>query len=237
MHVVITRPVLESAPLALRAAGHEVVVSPYDRPLSSQELLAASKDADALITMLTDRIDETFLAARPTIKAIANYAVGYNNIDVAACTRRRIGVTNCPDILTDATAEMAWALLFAAARRVGESERFLRKGGWDGWGPLQFVGMPVFGRTLGIIGGGRIGTRMAEMSRGFEMKILYANRQPNARMAALSASFVPLDDLLKNSDFISIHVALTPETRHLIGPRELALMKPTAVLVNTGAAP
>jgi glyoxylate reductase len=237
MKIVVTRPIPETAVAGLREAGHEVRVSPHERPLWPQELLAAAENAEGLITMLTDKIDGVFLDARPTIKAIANYAVGHNNIDVVACTARKVGVSNCPDILTDATAETAWTLLLAAARRAGESERFLRTRQWNGWGPLQFVGVPVLGKTLGIIGAGRIGARVAQMSRGFKMRLLYHNRKPSSHMESLGAVLAPLAELLREADFISIHVPLTAETRHLIGAKELASMKPTAVLINTARGP
>jgi glyoxylate reductase len=239
MNVLITRPIPESASAELRAAGHEVIVWPHDRPLSAAELLEASAGAEGLITMLTDKIDAVLLAARPRIKAIANYAVGFNNIDVAACTARKVGASNCPEILTDATAEAAFALLLAAARRLPEAERFLRSPAqsWDGWGPLQFVGVPVQGQTLGLVGAGRIGVRVAQMSRGFEMKLLYHNRTRSAAMDALGAKLVPLPELLKDSDFVSLHAPLTLQTRRMIGADELSLMKPTAVLINTARGP
>jgi lactate dehydrogenase-like 2-hydroxyacid dehydrogenase len=237
MRIAITRPIPESAVAALRGAGHEVTVSPHERPLSPQELLALTEKANGLITMLTDKVDAAFLAARPNVKAIANYAVGYNNIDVAACTARKIRVSNCPEILNDATAETAWMLLLAAARRGPESERHLRTGRWNGWGPQQFVGVPVLGQTLGVIGAGRIGARFAGMSAGFKMKLLYHNRKPSAAMEALGAKLVPLAELLKTADFISLHVPLSAETRHLIGREQFLMMKSTAVLVNTARGP
>jgi glyoxylate reductase len=237
MRIVVTRPIPQAGISVLENAGHQVTVSPHDRPLSPQELLAATEHADGLVAMLTDKIDATFLDARPNIKAVANFAVGYNNIDVAACTARKIGASNTPDVLTDATAEIAWTLMLAAARRAGEAERVLRAKQWNGWGPLQFLGVPVLGKTLGIIGAGRIGARVAAMARGFEMKVLYQNRKPSAEMEKLGAKWVSLGELLMQADFVSIHVPLTPETRHLIGAKELASMKKTAVLVNTARGP
>jgi len=237
MQIFISRPIPHSAITTLQSAGHAVTVSPHERPLSPEEFLAATAAADGLITMLTDKVDAPFLNARPNIKAIANYAVGHNNIDVPACTAHHVGVSNCPDILTDATAELAFTLLLAAARRAGESERHLRAKNWNGWGPLQFVGVPVYGQTLGIIGAGRIGARMAEMSRGFNMKLLYHNRKPSPALNDLGAALASLEFLLKESDFISIHVPLTPETRHLISTPQFSLMKPTAVLINTARGP
>lgn len=233
MNVLITRPIPEAGVQVLRAAGLEVSVLPHDRPATPAELLQASEQADGMLSMLTDKVDAAFLAARPRLKAVANYAVGFNNIDVAGCTARRIGVSNTPDVLTNATAEIAWTLLMAAARRAGEAERALRAGTWDGWGPLQFLGVDVVGRTLGVVGAGRIGARFAQMAAGFEMRLLYHNRRPSAAMEALGARLVPFEELLRASDFVSLHVPLTPETRHLMNAKAFSLMKPTAVLVNT----
>jgi glyoxylate reductase len=211
------------------------------RELTPAELLDQARHADALLTMLTNRIDGPFLAQHPQIRAIANYAVGYNNIDVAACTAQRVGVTNTPGVLTDATAEIAWTLLMMAARRGGEAERLARSGQWSGWEPLQMLGVDVVGRTLGIVGAGRIGTRMARMAAGFDMRVIYNHRRPNKEMDDLGgaggARRVPLEELLREADFISLHVPLSDATRHLIGRKELALMKPTAVLINTARGP
>jgi lactate dehydrogenase-like 2-hydroxyacid dehydrogenase len=233
MKVLITRPIPEVGVEVLRGAGHEVRVLPNDRPATAGELLAGSEGAAGVLTMLTDKVDANFIAARPGLKAVANYAVGYNNIDVGACTARGIGVTNTPDVLTNATAEVAWLLLMAAARRAGEAERALRAGRWDGWGPLQYLGVDVVGRTLGVVGAGRIGARFAKMAAGFEMGVIYNNRKRNAAMEEMGATWVPFEELLRESDFVSLHVPLTAETKHLIGARELSLMKKTAVLVNT----
>ncbi|HUO10451.1 MAG TPA: D-glycerate dehydrogenase [Phycisphaerae bacterium] len=237
MRILVTRPIPEVGVNVLRQVGHEVIVSPRDRAMPAAELLAATVGIDGLLSMLTDRIDAAFLDARPNVRAVSNFAVGYNNIDVPACTARKIGVANTPDVLTDATAESAWMLLMMAARRAGEAERVLRAKRWDGWGPLQFLGIGIVGKTLGIIGAGRIGSRFARMASGFGMRLLYHNRRASAEMEAMGARLVLLDDLLRESDFVSIHVPLVPETRHFISRRELALMKPTAVLVNTARGP
>jgi glyoxylate reductase len=174
------------------------------------------------------------LARLPKLKLVAQYAVGYDNVDVAACTRRGITVSNTPGVLTETTADMAWALLMAAARRIGEGDKLVRNGGWRvAWAPLFMQGVDVFGKTLGIVGMGRIGLAVAKRAQGFGMKILYYSPDANAEADALGAKQASLDFLLKHSDFVSIHCALTDETRGLIGERELALMKPTAVLVNT----
>ena len=177
MRVLVTRPIPEVGVKVLREAGHEVIVSPHDRALTAAELLAATEGVDGLLSMLTDRVDAAFLEARPGVRAVSNFAVGYNNIDVGACTARKVGVANTPDVLTDATAETAWMLLMMAARRAGEAERVLRAKRWDGWGPLQFMGVSVVGKTVGVIGAGRIGGRFARMASGFGMRVLYHTRK------------------------------------------------------------
>ncbi|MGN6368796.1 MAG: 2-hydroxyacid dehydrogenase [Phycisphaerae bacterium] len=237
MRVLVTRPIPEVGVRVLREAVHEVVVSPHDRALSAGELLAATEGVEGLVSMLTDRIDAGFLDARPGVRALSNFAVGYNNIDVGACTQRGVGVANTPEVLTDATAEAAWMLMMMAARRAGEAERVLRAKKWEGWGPLQFIGMGVVGKTVGVIGAGRIGGRFARMASGFGMRVLYNNRNASAEMDSLGARLVSLDELLRESDFVSVHVPLSEQTRHLISRRELGLMKRTAVLVNTARGP
>jgi glyoxylate reductase len=237
MRVVVSRPIPEVGAEVLRAAGHEVVVSEHDRALSAGELLALTEGAEGLLSMLSDRIDEGFLAARPKVRAVANFAVGFNNIDVEACTQHGVGVSNTPDVLSAATAEIAWVLLMAAARRVGEAERDLRAERWEGWGPLQYLGRDVVGKTLGIIGAGRIGGRVAKMASGFDMRVIYHNRNRSEEMEQLGARLVGLEELLREADFVSVHVPLTAETRHLIGAAQLGMMKRTAVLVNTARGP
>jgi len=213
----------------------ELRVNLHDRPVTRAELLDGVRDCDGLICLLTDRIDAEVLDAAPRLKVVSNYAVGFDNIDVAAAAARGIAVTNTPDVLTDATADLAWALLFAAARRIVEGDRLVRSGQWTGWAPLQLLGLDITGRTLGVVGMGRIGRAVAERARGFRMTVLYWNRTPlpPEEEQRLGVERRTLDELLRTSDFVSLHVALTPDTRHLIGRRELALMKPTACLVNT----
>jgi glyoxylate reductase len=191
--------------------------------------------ANALVADPTVRVDAEVLdAAGDSLKVVANFAVGYDNIDVAACHERGVVVTNTPDVLTNATAELALALMLAAARRVGEAERMVRAGGWVGWEPTQLLGQELSGSVVGIVGLGRIGTRVAELLRGFEVTLLYAARSPNPEQEArLGARYVPLDELLERSDFVTLHAPLTPETRHLIDADALARMKRGAVLVNT----
>jgi len=238
-NVFVTRLLPQRAMDLLKQECGTMDVNPHDRVLTREELVAGVKGRDGVLCLLTDAIDdEVFEAAGPQCKIFANYAVGYNNIDVEAARRRGVRITNTPGVLTDATADMAWALLFAAARRICESHNFLRAGQWGGWGPMQFLGQDITGRTLGVVGAGRIGANFALKSAGFRMKVLYADVEPNQELESkLNARRVPLDELLAQSDFVSIHVPLMPETTHLIGARELSLMKPSAVLVNTSRGP
>ncbi len=209
-----------------------------DRALSKEELKARVKGRAGIVCLLTDAIDAEILdAAGPQLKVVSNVAVGYNNIDVKAAAARHVIVTNTPGVLTDATADLTWALLMASARRLGESERVLRAGNWHGWGILQFLGHEIAGKTLGIVGAGRIGAAVAKRARGFDMRIVYTARSPKPEMEDFKAARVDLDTLLKESDFVSLHVPLAPETKHLIGARELKLMKPSAHLINTARGP
>ena len=221
----------------LEAACGVVDVNPHDRAMTRDEFLEAVRGRNGLLCLLTEDIDDEVLDISPGLKGVAIYAVGYNNIDVDACTRRGIPVTNTPDVLTDTTADIAWALIFATARRVAEGDRFVRDGRFTGWGPLLMLGSDVTGKTLGIIGAGRIGTATAARAAGFSMPIVYTSRSRSEAIERLGARYLPLDDLLRESDFVSLHVPLTPETTHLIGPRELGLMKPTAYLINTTRGP
>jgi len=237
MKVYVTRKIPEAGMDILRPL-FDVEVNPEDRPLTRSEFLSKVADADAVLCLMTEKIDaEAFDAARKA-RGFANYAVGYDNMDVVEATRRKIPLSNTPDVLTAATAEMAWSLLFAAARRVVESDSLMRSGGWKGWGPLQFIGQEVTGATLGIIGAGRIGRAFALKSRGFDMKVLYTDEHPCEELEkSLGARKVSLQELLRESDFVSVHVPLMPATRHLIDEAALALMKRTAVLVNTSRGP
>jgi glyoxylate reductase len=209
-----------------------------DQPPPRDALLAGARDADGLLCLLTDRIDAELLDAAPRLLVVANMAVGYDNIDVAAATARRIPVTNTPGVLTETTADLAWALLMAAARRVVEADSFTRAGRWKTWEPMLLLGQDVHHATLGIVGLGRIGAEVAKRARGFDMQILYhaRNRRPDQERE-LGLEYVSLEELLRRSDFISLHTSLNEETRGLIGERELALMKPTAMLINTARGP
>lgn len=216
-----------------------VTVFPEDRNMTKEELLAAMPQYDAVISMLANPMDAEVIAAGERLKVIANYAVGYNNIDVAAATSRGIAVVNTPDVLTGASADFTWALLLAAARRVVEGDAMVRAGRFVGWSPELLLGTEVHGKTLGIIGAGRIGQAVAKRALGFDMPVLYHNRRrlPESVEKELKMTYVDLPTLLKEADFISLHCPLTPETRHLIGAQEFALMKPTAVLINTSRGP
>lgn len=215
-------------------------VNDEDRPYPPAELARRARDADGVISVLTDQIDAAFLEGLTRCRIVANVAVGYDNIDVDAARRRGIAVTNTPGVLTDATADFAMTLLLAAARRVVEADRFVREGKFHGWNIMMFLGADLAGKTLGLAGFGRIGQAVAQRALGFGLKILYSDerRFPPDVEQRFGARFVDKVTLLRESDFVSLHVPLTAETRHYIGAPELALMKPTAYLVNSarGAA-
>lgn len=236
-NVYVTREIPRKA-LDLLSQYCDLEVNPDDRVLSKEEIIENVKGRDGVLCLLTDTIDEeVFDAAKGTV-IFANYAVGFNNIDVQAATERGILITNTPGVLTETTAEMAWALLFAVSRRVVESDRYNREGKFKGWGPLHFLGQDVTGKTLGVVGGGRIGTSFAKKSKGFEMTILYSDVAPSTDFETQTGGkYVDLDTLLKESDFVSLHVPLLPETEHLIGERELKMMKKSAILINTSRGP
>jgi len=222
----------------LLARHANVEVNPEDRVLTRTELLLKVRGKDAVIPLLTDTIDAEVFDAAKRAKIFANYAVGFNNIDIPAATARGILVSNTPGVLTDSTADMAWALLMAAARRVAEGDRFTRDGKFKGWGPMMLLGQEVTGKTLGIIGGGRIGKEFALRANGFRMRIIYTDIQPSPVMEAeAKATFVDQETLLREADFIALHVPLTPDTHHLISEKEFEIMKNTAILVNTSRGP
>jgi glyoxylate reductase len=247
--VVLTAKLPGDVAGILARAGHELR-GPADGAWPRQTWLAELAGADALICLLSDHVDAAVLDRAPRLRVIANYAVGHDNIDVAAAAARGVLVANTPDVLTEATADLAFALLLAAARRVGEGERLLRAGGWHGWEPGFMHGVEVAGQTLGIVGPGRVGQAVARRARGFGMTVVATGRQPaadarrgagpsagpSAAPSARPADGLPrvsLDELCERADFISVHAPLTPATRHLIDAAALARMKPTAVLVNT----
>lgn len=237
--IFVTRMIPRSG-LDLLETVCEVEVNSEDRPLSRSELLGKIADKDGVIGLLTDRIDAGFFDAAPHLRGYANYAVGFDNIDVPEATRRGIPVSNTPGVLTDATAELAWALLFAVARRVVESDAVMRSGTWSGWGPLQFLGADVCGKILGIVGAGRIGTAMALMSKGFRMTVVYSSssgRRNEVLEKELGATLVSFEELVAKSDYISLHAPLTPQSRHVFNAETFAKMKNTAILINTGRGP
>ncbi len=206
-----------------------------DRPISREALLERVRGADGLFCLLSEKIDDELMAAAgPQLKVISQMGVGYDNIDVRAATTRLIPVGNTPGVLTDTTADMAFTLLMAAARRLGEGERFVRGGHWQTWSPKLLLGMDIYSATLGIVGFGRIGQAVAKRARGFDMRVLYYNRTRRPDLeSSMGVEYASFDDLLRQSDFVSLNCALTPETRHLISEAQLRLMKPTAILINT----
>lgn len=235
--VFITTRMFPEAVEELRREGHEVVVHEGDRLLPA-ELAARVADVDALICPLSDRVDEGLLARAPRLRVVANLGVGVDNVDLEAATRRGVLVTNTPEVLTETTADLAWALLMAAARRIVEADRDLRAHGFPGWTFLPpHMGVDVYGATLGVVGLGRIGQAVARRAKGFGMRILYHSRTQKPKANELGAHYVPLDELLGESDFVVLCVPLTPKTQHLIGERELSLMKKDAILVNISRGP
>ncbi len=239
LRIAVTRMIPEPGVSIARGIASDFLINEEDRVLTREELLRYVAGRDGVLCLLTDTIDaEVFEAAGPQCKVFANYAVGFNNIDVAEATRRGILVTNTPGVLTDATADLAWTLLLSTARRVSEADPFMRGGRFQGWGPMMFLGGDVSGKTLGIVGAGRIGAAVARRSMGFAMKVLYHDVQTNADLEAeLGARRVDLDELLRESDYVSLHVSLGPETQHMISTREFGLMKKTAYLINTSRGP
>jgi glyoxylate reductase len=213
---------------------YRLIAEPTDEPPAPEVQRHGIAQADAVICTLMDRIDASLLGEATHLRIVANYAVGYDNIDLAAAHERGIVVTNTPDVLTDATADLTWALLLAVARRVVEADVWLRTGSWTGWRPTQMLGMDVTGKTLGIVGMGRIGQAVAGRAQGFRMPVVYASRHPClTSLAGASWVHLPLPDVLRQADFLSMHVPLSGATHHLIGPHEFDLMKTTSVLINT----
>ena len=233
MKAFVTRQIPEEALQIIRTAC-DAEVWPEPDPPSRESLLGALPSVDGLLCLLTDRVDAEVLDAAPNLRVVSQMAVGVDNIDVSACTERGIPVGNTPGVLTETTADLAFALILATARRVVEADAYTRSGAWKTWSPMLLTGPDVHHSTLGIVGLGRIGTEVARRARGFDMRILYhaRNRHPEAE-SELGAEYRTLNELLEESDFISIHTPLTPSTHHLIGQAEFARMKPSAVLINT----
>ena len=216
----------------------DMEVSPHDRVLTRQELFDCVKGIDILVCLLTDTIDAELMDINKDLKGISNYAVGFNNVDVAAATERNLPICNTPGVLTNTTADMAWALMFSVARRIVESHNWNVAGNYKGWGPMIYLGGDVYGKTLGIVGTGRIGAAVAKRTVGFNMPLLYTDMIPNEELEKeLGAKRVEMDELLQQADFVSLHVPLMESTRHLISTRELGLMKKTAYLINTSRGP
>lgn len=240
MNIYVTREIPKPGLDMLKAKFGDFEINMEDRVLSKEELKERVKGKDGVLCLLTDPIDaEVMEAAGPQCKIFSNYAVGYNNIDVAEASRRGIMVGNTPGVLTEATADIAIALLFACARRIVESDKFTRDGKFKGWGPMLLLGQDIRGKTLGIVGAGRIGSEMARnMAKGFGMKVLYVDRGGNPELEnEIGAKKVDLETLLKESDYISVHVSLTDETKHMIGESQFNMMKPTAIFINTSRGP
>ncbi len=223
-HVFVTRQLPGNA-LERLASEHDIEVWPGDMPPPRDELLAGVADAEGLLSLLVDQVDAELIEAAPELRAVANYAIGFDNIDVEAATARGIQVGNTPDVLTDATADLAWALMLAVGRRIVEGHRDVLDGKWRTWEPQGWVGVDVHGATLTVVGAGRIGRAVAQRAAGFEMEVLMVDLGDDLHAA------------LERADFVSVHTPLTPETHHLIDADALARMKPTAILVNTARGP
>lgn len=232
--ILVTRQIPEAGLEILKKNFKNVIVNTKDRNLTYNELIKKVRGVDAILCLLNDRIDAKVIANMDKCKVISNYAVGFNNIDIEEATKRGIIVTNTPGVLTDATADLTWALILAVTRRIVEADRFVRKGKFKGWAPMLLLGSELAGKTLGIIGAGRIGTAVGLRAKGFKMKVLYFNPNKNETLEeGVGAKKVSLETLLKNSDIVTIHVPLNPKTKHLIGAKELKLMKKGAYLINT----
>ena len=235
--VFVTRAIPEKG-FAIVREFCDVDLWPEELPPGRDDLLKHVRGVDGLLCLLTDKIDgEVMDEAGPQLKVISNHAVGFDNIDVPAATARRIPVGNTPDVLTDATADFAFALMLAVARRIPESERYVKAGNWKTWGPMTFLGVDIKGATLGLVGFGRIGKAVARRALGFEMRVIYYDPSEKKPSSDLKATRVDFETLLRESDFISLHTPLTPDTRYLIDSEALSKMKPNAVLVNTARGP
>lgn len=237
--ILVTQRIPDEAIVLLREAGTVGFPADRDGPPTRDEILKSIPKADALLCLLTDRIDAGVIAAAPRLMVIANMAVGYDNIDVSAATARMVPVTNTPGVLTETTADLAWALLLAVARRISEGDWYVRAGRFKAWQPMLLLGSDVYGKTLGIVGMGRIGCAVARRARGFGMKVLYHNRRRvgPAVETELGVKYATMERLLRSSDFVTLHAPYKQETHHLMGRRELGMMRPTAYLINTSRGP
>lgn len=236
---VFVSRVIPDEGLSLLREHFDVTVWPHDRAPSREELVEQSRGKDAIVTLLTEKIDAAVLAALPSVRIVANVAVGFDNLDVAAGTAAGVVMSNTPGVLDETTADLAFALLMATARRVVEADKLMRSGSWGGWGIMQMLGHDVHHASLGIVGFGRIGRCVARRAGGFSMKVVYSDAlaAPAEVERELGVRRVPLDELLAASDFVSVHVPLLPETRHLIDAAALKKMKKTACLINTSRGP
>lgn len=231
-NIFITRRIPDQSLDVLRKADVKIDLDAGEPPLPHAELLARIHDCDGVMVTGADHVDAEFFDAAPRLKIVSCLAVGYDNVDIAEATRRRVAVTNTPGVLTDACADLAWALILGVARRVVEGDHLTRSGEWRGLSPNLLLGVDVAGKTLGIVGAGRIGAAVAKRATGFSMPILYFARSPKPEMDALGAKRVTFDEVLGESDFLSVHVPLTPQTRHMFGEVEFRKMKPTARFIN-----
>jgi glyoxylate reductase len=241
-NVFITRKIPDLGVNILKANGCEVDVSPHNRPLTKAELISflKAKQYDAVLSLLTDRIDAEVMNAAPSVKIFANYTIGFDNFDVTEGKKRGVYMTNAPGGGADRVAEHAWALLLALTCRIVEGDKFMREGKYVGWDPMLLIGTKLTGKTLGLVGAGRIGTEVARIaSKGFGMRVAYHDIVRNQKIESLhNATYWPtMEDVLKQADFVSLHVPLTPETQHFICEKRLKLMKPTAYLINTSRGP
>lgn len=236
--IFVTRRVFNETIAALEERA-VVAGNPTDRVLSPAELADAARDADGILALLTDRIDADLLDACTRLKVVANFAVGFNNVDLDAATARGVLITNTPGVLTETTADFAWALLMAAARRVVEADRFVRDGRFEAWGPRMLLGHDVHGKTLGLVGMGRIGQAMARRARGFGMRVAFYDPGPipDDLIRALGATRMRLDQLFADADFVSVHVPLVPDTHHLVNDGAFRKMKSSCIFVNTSRGP
>jgi len=236
--VLVTREIAKDA-LARLKQQFVVIANQKDAPVSPRQLLQKLKGVDGAVTLTTDTISDDVLAKNPQLKIVSNVAVGYNNFDVQAATRRGVMMTNTPGAVDDATADLTWALILSAARGVTFADRSVRAGRWKRWRMMEYLGQDIYGKTIGIVGFGRIGRGVARRAMGFNMKVLYASRSraSDALEQELRASYVDKHTLLRESDVVTLHLPLFPETRHYIGAADLALMKKTAILVNASRGP
>lgn len=237
--VYVTRQFFDEALDVIRKVAEVEIFSGENDPIPRDLLLSKVRDADGLLSMLTDSIDEELFSVAKNLKVVSNYAVGYNNIDVEAATRCGVLVTNTPEVLTDTTADCAFMLLMAVSRRLVEVDNYVRDGRWiKAWGPKMLLGSDIHGKTLGIVGLGRIGSALVKRAKGFDMKVIYYDSYPDkSKEKSLGVEYREFETLLKEADYVSLHVPLLDETKHLIGENELRLMKPSAFLVNTSRGP